>query len=394
MTWWAAGAAVVGGVLQSNASNRAARSQQDAAAAAAAEQRRQFDLAREDQTLWREAGGNAVRQLSQFGDYNPTPSAADVMATPGYEFGRSEGQRNLQSTAASRGGLYGGQTLRDLTRFNNDYATTKYGEAANRAETNFSNRANRLQALAGLGQSSVSQTGQLGAGAGARIGEYYAGAGNAAAGNAISQGNIWGNALNGIAYGARRGGQNQGSPYNYDMGSNGSGGYYSNEGNNYPTPMADGGPVVRVRTPQVGTVEPLPEGTGGGLSREAILQVLRANAANATDAAPAKTGMAALPTDPLRNPGGVRKAQMAAQGLKDGGQPSMHSMMMERRKYMQGGPAKGPGGPRADAIPAMLSNGEHVMDAASVTALGGGNNAMGQQKLNAFRSMLKAHHAN
>jgi hypothetical protein len=59
------------------------------------------------------------------------------------------------------------------------------------------------------------------------------------------------------------------------------------------------------------------------------------------------------------------------------------------RDYDSGGMVHGPGGPRDDAIPAHLSNGEHVMDAASVTALGRGSNARGQKKLNALRAVLK-----
>jgi hypothetical protein len=42
-----------------------------------------------------------------------------------------------------------------------------------------------------------------------------------------------------------------------------------------------------------------------------------------------------------------------------------------------------------DAIPAQLSNGEHVFDEASVTALGDGDNELGQLRLNKLRAMLK-----
>lgn len=55
-----------------------------------------------------------------------------------------------------------------------------------------------------------------------------------------------------------------------------------------------------------------------------------------------------------------------------------------------GGPIYGPGGPKTDSIPAMLSNGEHVFDAASVDAMGGGDNTLGQKRLNSLRELLKA----
>lgn len=57
--------------------------------------------------------------------------------------------------------------------------------------------------------------------------------------------------------------------------------------------------------------------------------------------------------------------------------------------HADGGPIRGPGGPRDDAIPARLSNGEHVFDAESVNALGGGSNERGQMELNKLRALLK-----
>lgn len=50
--------------------------------------------------------------------------------------------------------------------------------------------------------------------------------------------------------------------------------------------------------------------------------------------------------------------------------------------YSYGGAARGPGGPRDDQIPAWLSNGEHVLSAADVNAMGG------QDNVYAFRNAL------
>lgn len=52
--------------------------------------------------------------------------------------------------------------------------------------------------------------------------------------------------------------------------------------------------------------------------------------------------------------------------------------------YATGGPAIGPGGPKSDKIPAMLSNGEHVWTAAEVNAVGG------QANMYRLRSMALA----
>lgn len=42
--------------------------------------------------------------------------------TPGYQFGLDEGAKTVQASAAARGGLNSGATLKALTKFGNDYA--------------------------------------------------------------------------------------------------------------------------------------------------------------------------------------------------------------------------------------------------------------------------------
>jgi hypothetical protein len=54
--------------------------------------------------------------------------------------------------------------------------------------------------------------------------------------------------------------------------------------------------------------------------------------------------------------------------------------------YVKGGTAG-----QADKIPAMLSDGEYVMDADVVSALGDGNNAAGAKKLDKMRVGIRTH---
>ena len=54
--------------------------------------------------------------------------------------------------------------------------------------------------------------------------------------------------------------------------------------------------------------------------------------------------------------------------------------------YVRGGTAG-----QADKVPAMLSDGEYVMDASSVADLGDGNNAAGAAKLDQMRQNIRAH---
>jgi hypothetical protein len=196
MPWIIAGGALLGGALSSAAGSSAARRQERAANNATAEQRRQFDLMYGDQAPFRDAGQNAVRELAGLSGYNPTPSAEMVMAEPGYQFGLDQGRNAIQGTAAARGGLYSGNALRELTRYGGDYATTRFNQANDRAQQQFGNRWNRLASLAGLGQTSVQQTGAAGMGLGGAIGNNMMGAANAGAAAGMQRANIWGNAAN------------------------------------------------------------------------------------------------------------------------------------------------------------------------------------------------------
>jgi len=52
---------------------------------------------------------------------------------------------------------------------------------------------------------------------------------------------------------------------------------------------------------------------------------------------------------------------------------------------------RGPGGGQDDQIPALLSDGEYVMDADVVAALGDGSNEKGAQKLDQMREKVREH---
>ena len=79
-------------------------------------------------------------------------SMADYEADPGYAFRVSEGQKALERSAASRGGLYSGRAAKDLTRFGQDQGSQEYQNAFNRYQSNQTNKFNRLATVAGIGQ--------------------------------------------------------------------------------------------------------------------------------------------------------------------------------------------------------------------------------------------------
>lgn len=76
---------------------------------------------------------------------SPSSISQNVIANdPGYQFRLSEGQKALERSAAAKGGLFSGGTLKDLTRYGQNFASNE-----------FQNVYNRAMGLAGLGQNST-----------------------------------------------------------------------------------------------------------------------------------------------------------------------------------------------------------------------------------------------
>jgi hypothetical protein len=125
-----------------------------------------------------------------YGKYARDFTMADYTADPGYGFRMSEGMKALERSAAARGGLLSGATLKGTQRFGQDLASQEYQNAFNRYQVNRANQLNPLQSLMGASQTSTNvltgaagQTGQgvAGAqmGAGAARASGYTGMANA-----------------------------------------------------------------------------------------------------------------------------------------------------------------------------------------------------------------------
>ena len=82
---------------------------------------------------------------------------SDFEQDPGYGFRMSEGLKALDRTAAARGNLLSGATLKGAQRYGQDLGSQEYQNAFNRYQTNRSNLLNPIQSLAGVGQTSTTQ---------------------------------------------------------------------------------------------------------------------------------------------------------------------------------------------------------------------------------------------
>lgn len=108
---------------------------------------------------YREAGAGAVTRL---GDLAGEKFVFNPEEDPSYQFRLQEGLKALERSAAARGGLQSGGTLKGITRYAQDVASTEYQNAFNRFQQDRALRGQTLATLAGLGQTATGQ--QLAAG--------------------------------------------------------------------------------------------------------------------------------------------------------------------------------------------------------------------------------------
>ncbi len=94
------------------------------------------------------------------GDFNKTPTLADVQIDPGYAFRAEQATKALQANGAARGGVLGGGSQRDVLALNSNLASQEYQNAFNRFQTSTQNRFNNLNTVAGRGATAANQAGQ------------------------------------------------------------------------------------------------------------------------------------------------------------------------------------------------------------------------------------------
>ena len=181
-------AASIGSALLGRSAARSAASAQERAAQQAGDtQRAMFERQVELQEPFRQAGLTAQNRMMTLLGLGGDPNApgygtaardftmADYTADPGYGFRMSEGMKALERSAAARGGLLSGATLRGVQRFGQDLASQEYQNAFNRFYTMRNAQLNPLQGILGQGQSSTNvltgAAGDVGRGvAGAQMG--------------------------------------------------------------------------------------------------------------------------------------------------------------------------------------------------------------------------------
>ena len=146
---------ILGGRSQAKAADKAAKAQLKATKATIAQQERALERQIGLQEPFRQTGVNALADYATASQY--TPFGMDqFQADPGYQFRMSEGMKALERSAAARGILQSGGTLKDITRFGQDAASQEYQNAFQRYLSERQQKLQPLEYRIGLGQAAAS----------------------------------------------------------------------------------------------------------------------------------------------------------------------------------------------------------------------------------------------
>lgn len=201
-------AAILGSsIVGANAAKSAATTQADALAQANQLGYQVYQEQKGLQEPFRKAGIEAQNKLltylglpggtqgADYGKYAKDFGMADFTVDPGYAFRMSEGMKALEHSAAARGGLLSGATLKGTERFGQDLASQEYQNAFNRYQINRANQLNPLGSLLASGQSAAANVGTAAGQYGATTGANLASAGAAQAAGTVGAANALTNAL-------------------------------------------------------------------------------------------------------------------------------------------------------------------------------------------------------
>lgn len=131
MSFVAAAASFFGASEASDAANAAAEAQLQAAREAIDFQREVFNRQIKLEAPFRKSGVRALNQLMPLLNYQNF-GMKQFRADPGYAFRLAEGQKALERSAAARGGLLSGATLRGTEELGQNLASQEYQNAFNR----------------------------------------------------------------------------------------------------------------------------------------------------------------------------------------------------------------------------------------------------------------------
>lgn len=192
------GASLVSGYMGAKSAEKAAGMQMAGMDRATAAQQAQYEQTRADYAPYRELGYTALKDIealkpllmAQFG-----PEQFQQYLDPSMDFRRKIGEQTTARALNVGGGLLSGNTLRGLTDYGQNLASTEYANAFNRFQTDRGNIYNTLSNIAGMGMGATNQGAAIGQAAAQNIGTLAVGSAQAQAAGQIGQAQAWQNSL-------------------------------------------------------------------------------------------------------------------------------------------------------------------------------------------------------
>lgn len=131
----------------------------------------------------------------------------DLASDPGYKFGLDQGTQGIERAQAARGNFLSGAAIKEATRFNEDYAGTKFNDAFNRASSTwntnlgaYNDNKNRifnfLSGVSTLGQNAAAKVGASNQQVGNNVGNNMLSAGAAQSAGTVASGNALRSGIN------------------------------------------------------------------------------------------------------------------------------------------------------------------------------------------------------
>jgi hypothetical protein len=194
------GSQLIGGYMGAKAAKSAAQTTADATVRAAEIQQQMYEQGREDLAPYREQGYTALKDIGgmkpyltgRFEDYQ------DQYLDPSMAFRMKYGTQATERLANVGGGTLSGNTLRGLTDYGQNLASTEYSNAFNRFQTERGNIYNTLANIAGMGQGAVNTGVQAGQATAQNLGQLTVGGAQAQAAGTVGAANAYSNALGNI----------------------------------------------------------------------------------------------------------------------------------------------------------------------------------------------------
>ncbi len=205
------GGGLIGSKSSKNAAKQAAQKQEAAGKSLEVLSQGQYDQTSDNLNPYLAAGRYGVDslrtqfmpggQLAQQFSFDPS----QIKNNPNYQFVLQQGTDAVQKSAAAKGGLFSGGTMKALDQYSQGLATQTindaYAQSLSTFQTNHNNLFQGLTALTGVGENANQQMGQA-ADLRAKTFEAgtnaYMGQGASLAAGTAGAGNAWSNALQGV----------------------------------------------------------------------------------------------------------------------------------------------------------------------------------------------------